>query len=265
MQRRLLVLLFLFGSGLLFLSTGIPLAQTPGPRDLTSFLDKAAQKIKSYPEKSNWTATAVSKITKMNRKWAPESVVLVTKTVKLTEGAREETILRAEETKKGKTKDITEDYAEEARETREKERKRQAEEGDGGGRNSRRGGNISLDSFLPFSDQKRSQFDFRLMDNADVDGRPAVLLEVKAKVKDEKNWEGQFYFDAATDDLLRIEVRPSENPSMVKELEFKMTFEILDGRYLAVKKSWIKINGGFFLKHIRQIIEEEYSGFEVIK
>lgn len=263
--RRFSILPAFIFAILFVMFSGTAGTQTAGPRDLATFLDHAAQKIKSYPEKSNWTANAVSTITKMDRKWTPESVLVVAKKVTFTDGARDETILKAEETKKGKTKDITEEYAAEAKEARDKERKRRAEERAGGGRAGRRGQSMSLDELLPFSEQKRNQFDFRLTENAAVDGRPAVLLEVKAKVKDEKNWEGLFYFDAATDDLLRIEARPSENPSMVKELEFRMTFEILDGRYLAVKNSWIKINGGFFLKHIRQVIEEEYSGFEVLK
>lgn len=252
-------------AGLMIFALGAAGAQTPGAQDLASFLDKAAQKIKSYPENASWTANVVSTITKMDRKWAPESVIVVTKTVKLSGGDREEVILKAEETKKGKTKDITKKYAEEAKEARDKERKRRAEARDGKGGDGRRGGSMALDSLLPFSEQKRGQFDFQLTAGAELDGRPAVLLEVTAKVKDEKNWEGRFYFDPMTNDLLRIEVRPSENPSMVKELEFRMTFEILEGRTLAVKSSWIKINGGFFLKHIRQVVEEEYTGFEVIK
>jgi hypothetical protein len=253
-----------FCAGLMSLALSAAGAQTPGAQDLASFLDKAAQKIKSYSENASWTANVVSTITKMDRKWTPESVTVVTKSVKLSGGDREEVILKAEETKKGKTKDITKQYAEDAKETRDKEKKRRAKEGDGGG-NSRRGGSMSLDSLLPFSEQKRGQFDFQLTENTALDGRPAVLLEVTAKVKDEKNWEGRFYFDLMTIDLLRIEVRPSENPSMVKELEFRMTFEVLEGRTLAVKSSWIKINGGFFLKHVRQVIEEEYTGFEVLK
>ncbi len=130
-------------AGLMIFALSAAGAQTPASQDLASFLDKAAQKIKSYPQKASWTASAVSKITKMDRKWTPESVTVVTKTVKLLDGERDEVILKAEETKKGKTKDITKKYAEDAKETRDKERKRRAEEGDGGG-NSRRGGSMSL-------------------------------------------------------------------------------------------------------------------------
>ena len=239
--------------------------QTAGTLDLGSFLDKAAQKIKSYPDNVDWTANVIAKTTKMDRNWTPESMIVVSKAVKVLGGEREEVILKAEETKKGKTKDLTQKYAEDAQEARDKAKKRHAEERGGRGGAGRGGASISLDSVLPFSSEKRGQFDFLLTENALVDGRPAFLLEVKAKVKDEKNWEGRFYFDPATIDLLGIEVKPSENPSMVKDLEFRMTFEILDGRYLAVKSTWIKVNGGFFLKHVRQIVEETYSGFEVLK
>jgi len=238
--------------------------QTSEASDLASFLDKAALKIKSYPDKASWTSNTVTTITKMDRHWTPESVTVVTKIVRVSDGEREETILKAEETKKGKTRDITRKYAEDAREAREKEKKRRADanEGDRGGRRSM---SLSLDEFLPFAEPKRGQFDFLLTEKAAVDGRPALMLEVTARVKSEKNWEGRFYFDPKTTDILGLEVRPSENPSLVKELEFRATFEVLDGRVLVVKSTRAKVNGGFFLKHIRQVIEETSSGFELTK
>jgi len=252
--------------GLAILGIGMSVAggQTSGASDLASFLDKAALKIRSYPEKASWTANTVTTITKMDRNWIPESVTVVAKTVRVTDGEREESILKAEETKKGKTRDITRKYAEDAREARERERKRRSEANEGN-RSGRRSASFSIDEFLPFAEPKRGQFYFLLTEKAAVDGRPAVMLEVTARVKSEKNWEGKFYFDPETTDLLGLEVRPSENPSLVKELEFRATFEVLDGRVLVVKSTRAKVNGGFFLKHIRQVIEETSSGFELTK
>jgi len=229
---------------------GLIFAQNPGAQDIHPFLDKVAEKIKAYPEYKSWKASAVLTITKMDKNWRPEFVTVVTRNVKVTNGKREEEILKAVETKKGKTKDVTQKYAEE-----ENEKNKDDES---------RGGSLSLDSLLPFSEKKRDQFDFRLSEGAALNGKPAVVLDFVAKVKDEKNWEGQFYFDPATHDLLQLEVKPSANPRMVKELEVGMTFDILQGRYLVLKSSRVKINGGIFIKHIRQVVEEEYSGFEVL-
>lgn len=246
-------------------SRGLIFAQIPGAQDIHPFLDKVAEKIKSYPEYKNWKASAALTITKMDKNWRPESVTVVTKNVKVTNGKREEEILKAVETKKGKTKDVTLKYAEEAGENREKEKNRRAEEENEKNKDDEsRGGSLSLDSLLPFSEKKRDQFDFRLSEGAALNGKPAVVLDFVAKVKDEKNWEGRFYFDPATYDLLQLEVKPSANPRMVKELEVGMTFDILQGRYLVLKSSHVKINGGIFIKHIRQVVEEEYSGFEVL-
>jgi len=246
-------------------SLGLVLAQTPRAEDIRPFLDKVAEKIKAYPEYKNWKASTVLTITKMDRNWKPESVTVVTKNVKVTNGEREEEILKAVETKKGTSKDITQKYAEEARENREKEKNRRAEEkNDKTKDDESRGGSLSLGSLLPFSQKRRDQFDFRLNEGAALNGKPAVVFDVTAKIKDEKNWEGRFYFDPATYDLLQLEVKPSANPRMVKELEVGMTFDVLQGRYLVLKSSHIKINGGIFIKHIRQVVEEEYSGFEVL-
>jgi len=254
-----------FFAVLFMVSSGSIFAQTSGG-DIGRFLDRAAQKIAFYSDLKNWKASAVTTITKMDKTWKPESVTVVTKNVKVTNGEREEEILKAEETKKGKTTDVTLKYAQEAREEREKEKKRRAEEKDQNKRGEGRGQSMTmtLDEMLPFSEKKRAEFDFRLMENGVLDGRPVAVLDAAAKVKDEKNWEGRFLFDPATHDLYQVEIKPSKNPKMVKELEMRLTFEILDGRYLAVKSSRFKINGGIFIKHIRQLIEEEYSGYEVL-
>jgi len=246
-------------------SLGLVLAQPPQAEDIRPFLDKVGEKIKAYPEYKNWKASVVLTITKMDRNGRPESVTVVTKNIKVKDGEREEEILKAVETKKGTSKDITQKYAEEARKNREKEKNRRAEKkNDKTLDDESRGASLSLGTLLPFSEKRRDQFDFRLNEGAVLNGKPAVALEVTAKIKDEKNWEGRFYFDPATSDLLQLEVKPSVNPRMVKELEVRMTFDILQGRYLVLKSSHIKINGGIFIKHIRQVSDEEYSEFEIL-
>jgi hypothetical protein len=232
--------------------------------DIYPYLDRVAEKIKSYAEYKNWKASGLATITTMDKNWTAEAVLVVAKNVHVVNGERDEEILSAQETKKGKPRDITQKYAKEAKENREKARKRRAREQQERGDNERVGGRIGLEDILPFSEKKRSDFSFQLVENVEVNGRPAKALEVAAKVKDEKNWEGRFFFDPLTDDLIQVEVKPAANPKMVKEFEMKMTFEVIDGRYLALKSSRVKINGGIFLKHIRQVIEEEYSGFEIL-
>ena len=241
---------------------------------LDAFLDKAAAKIKAYTEYENWKASVVSSTTVMDKNWTPESVQVVTKTVKVVNGLYEQEILSALETKKGKTKDITEKVAEEVRQDLERTKKRTAEgekakkrppEGAQKPRkDGRRQGRLELDEFLLFSAEKRVDYDFRLEEAGFLNGKPALILGMASKIKDEDHFEGRFWFEPATTDLLQIEVKPAHMPKMVKELEMRMAFDILQGRFLTLKSFYVKINGGIFIKHIRQVIEEEYKDFEIL-
>jgi len=89
-------------------------------------------------------------------------------------------------------------------------------------------------------------------------------LKSKAKTKDEKLWEGKYYIDQESFDVLKLEIKPSKNPKHVKELEFEMKFQVLPGGYFVVKKVRARINGGIFIKRIRMISEDEYSDYEII-
>ena len=231
-----------------------------------SLLDKLSQKIKDSFDYKNWRASIVSTTTKTDKSWTPEEVTVVTKNVRsANDGEPQEEILKALETKKGRTTDITQKYAEDRRKEREKARKRRAGEQDQTGTDDEHGGgSMSLDEFLPFSEKKRGDFEFRLKDDTALEGKSVSALDVRAKVKNPRNWEGTFYFDPATYDLLRIELRPSKNPKLVKELEMEIDFEVLNNRYLVLKRTRFKINGGIFIKHIRQIVEDVYSHFEVL-
>jgi hypothetical protein len=239
--------------------------QAPQP-DMGSLLDKLSQKIKDSFDYKNWRASIVSTTTKTDKSWTPEEVTVVTKNVRsANEGEPQEEILKALETKKGRTTDITQKYAEDRRKEREKARKRRAGEQDQTGTDDEHGGgSMSLAEFLPFSEKKRGDFEFRLRDEAMVDGHPLSVLDVRAKVKDPRSWDGMFYFNPETYDLLKVDLRPSKNPKLVKELEMQIDFEVLNNRYLVLKRTRFKINAGIFIKHVRQIVEDVYSNFEVL-
>jgi hypothetical protein len=79
-----------------------------------------------------------------------------------------------------------------------------------------------------------------------------------------RNWEGTFSFDPETHDLVSLDLRPSQNPKMVKELNMRIEFEVLEDRYLVLKRLQFKVNGGIFIKHVRQIVEDVYSDFEIL-
>ena len=75
--------------------------------DLESLLDKLSQRTKLSLDYKSWRASVVSTITKMDKSWNPEEVLLVSKNIGSSdEGEPREEILKAQQTKKGKTTDV---------------------------------------------------------------------------------------------------------------------------------------------------------------
>jgi hypothetical protein len=236
-------------------------AALSGPA-LEAFLDKAAERFKSMAEPRNWSALLVSTQTEMDRKWAPETVTVVRKNVTFTDGERDESILEAVETRDGQTRDITAKYAEAARKNMEKERKRRAEELAKSGQERSRANRMALDEILPFSAKKRSEYVFRAVEGAALNGAPAVALDVEARIKDDKHWQGRFWFDPATADLRRAEIKPADMPAFVKEIDIAITFDTHPAGPIILRSFRMRINAGMFLKHVRQVVVEEYTDYK---
>ena len=238
------------------------------PPDLGAFLDGVAARLAATAAYKNWTAAAVQTITETDRNGRPEKVTVVTKTVQVTDGRRREEVLKALETEDGKTKDITSQYTAQARDRREQEGRRRSEEERRpreGRPEGRRGGRMDIDDLLPFSPERRPNFRFDIRETADPTGRRLVLLDVKAKTRDQRNWEGTYTIDPAAFDILRAEIRPSKMPRMVKELSVEADVEVLDGKYFVLKRTRFKVNGGFlFIKRVRMTVEEVYSDVRIL-
>jgi hypothetical protein len=233
-----------------------------GP-SLEAFLDKATERFKSLADPRDWTATVVSIQTEMDRKWIPEAVTTVRKNVIFKDGDRNEEILEAVEVRGGQTRDVTAKYAETARKNLDRERKRRAEELAKAGTEKRRADRMSLDEILPFSAKKRPEHIFRPVEGAGLDGAPAVVLDVEAKIKDDKHWQGRLWFDPESGDLRRAEIRPADNPPFVKEIDIAVSFDTHPSGPIVLRSFRVKINAGFFLKHVRQVVVEEYSDYRM--
>jgi hypothetical protein len=237
-------------------------AALSGPA-LEAFLDRAAERFKTLADLKDWSARVVSTRTEMDRNWTPETVTVIKKDVMIAGGEREEKILEAHETKDGRTRDITIEYAAEAQKNRERERERRAEESARSRDASRSSRQTALEDILPFSAKKRPEYIFRIADDETAAGSPALIVHVQAKVKDAEHWEGRLWFDAVSADLLQADIRPAKMPTFVKEIEMRVSFQTLPSGSLALRSLRIKINAGFFLKRVRQVVEEEYSDYVV--
>jgi hypothetical protein len=225
---------------------------------LVSLMDKISQRINSYPENNNYKAKVLTKVIEMNKQWEPKKTTIIKAITKSRHGDEESEILEATETENGKTSDVTEKVAEQAE--KQKEKARHDAEKKQGGKETRN----PLDDFFPFDETKRSGFDFRKLDNAVVDGRDVYVIESDAKTKDENRFEGKYYIDQRTLDILKIDVKPSENPLFVKEIRMEIDFEILPEGNFVMKKMTVKAVAKLVFKTIRQVTETEYYDYEIL-
>lgn len=234
--------------------------QAPG---LEAVLNGVEARLKTGFSYKGWASDSTTVITELDKAGRAEKVTRVEKAVRVADGVRTEEIRSAAETKKGRTTDITRRYAEEQRARDAKERQRREEAArKGGPKGGRRSGSFDLDEIMPFASARRSAFDFVLRPAAD--GQPLIILEAKAKVPADRSWNGVYAIDPATFDIRRAEVRPSKNPRFVKELWAEADIETLPGGWLFIKRTRFKVDGGIFIKHVRMMVEDAYTGVQLL-
>jgi len=206
----------------------------------------------------NWTASSTSTNTEFDRHGAIVKVTVVNKTVRVTDGDRDEDILKAIETADGKTTDVTRETAEKARRQWAKEREKRAA-------GSRRSGVLDLDEILPFAAKQRPLYNFKLRPADGKGGRKLAVLEASAKEKDSKLWNGTYTIDPVSFDVIRAEVRPSDNPTFVRELRAEADIALLDGKNLFIVHTKMKVDGGFlFIKNVRMLVEDVYTDVKIL-
>lgn len=230
--------------------------------ELMLLVDRVSIQLETHPKYDSWRVSVISTTTKMDKNWQPQKVVTVKKIVKVFNKDRTEEILQALETEKGRTKDITEKYikgAKKQREKKEQERKLKGEK-----EKNRKSLELTWEEIFPFNEEKRINYDFLKLEDSYIDERPVYVLESRAKIKDEKLYEGKYYICKDSYDVLKVNLKPSKDPKFVKEFEIEMSFTVLPQGYFVLKKSKVQINGGILIKRIRMTIEEEYSDYEIM-
>jgi len=233
--------------------------------ELMLLVERVSKQLDSHPEYDSWKASVTSITTKMDKNWKPQKVTTVKKIIKVFNKERTEEIIQALETEKGKIKDITEKYIKEAKKQKEKEKKKERERKIKGEKEkNRRSLELTWEEIFPFNEEKRINYDFLKLEDSYIDERPVYVLESRAKIKDEKLYEGKYYICKNRFDVLKIILKPSKNPKYIKEFEIEMSFEVLPQGYFVLSKSKARINGGIFIKRIRMTTEEEYSNYEIM-
>lgn len=244
-------------AALLVLSAGPLFSQTLP--DLNVLLVNVEARLTSGFAYKNWTASSTSTKTEFDRHGAVDKITVVDKIVRVTNGDRDEDILKALETADGKTTDVTRETAEKTRQQWAKEREKRAA-------GSRRSGIIDLDEVLPFAAKQRPLFSFKLRMIEGEGGRKLAILEAAAKEKDSKLWNGTYTIDPATYDIIKAEVRPSDNPTFVRELWAEADITLLEGKHLFIVHTKMKVDGGFlFIKNVRMLVEDTYTDVKILK
>jgi hypothetical protein len=231
---------------------------------LSLVLDKIIGQMNSHVKNENWIVSVSSVFARMDKNWNPQKVTAVERKAIVTNGETASEIIRAMETEKGMTKDVTEKYRKETNE-RYARYKKEREERRLKGKTDERGGRDELrlteEDFLPFSGKNRPKYDFSLLPDEILGGQAVHVVAAKPKTKQEIDFEGNFYVSQDTYEILRAEITPSKKPRFVKEFKIVVDFMLLPGGYFVLKKSWVRVYGGFFLKHVRLIVEELYSDY----
>lgn len=253
-MKRYFAILVLVGC---FFTSGLAPASAQ-EEDLVPLLDKTAKRRSSYPENDNWKARIVTKNAEMDKQWRTEKTTITTMIVKSVDNVISAEILEAVEIEDGITKDITQEIAEQTKEQMERRNEQRAEQ------KSQEETEGSSNTLLPFDENKRDKFAFHRLDDAFINERPVFLIEAVAKEKEEDLFEGKFYIDQETYDVLKVQVKPSKNPMFVKELDIDIDFEVLPEGNRFERKTWTRVDGGPFFKRVRMIIEVEYFDIEIL-
>ncbi len=229
---------------------------------LQKILENISRRLEAYPDFEKWKALVTSTYVNADKNWQPEKIRRVKKLLTVNGEIREEEILEAVEIEKGRTRDITEEYRKQRLE-RLRRQKEEAEKAQPAGEKPSARNQLTKDDLVPFTPRNRPNYVFKLVGEGQLNGLPVFIIEARARQKKEYLFEGLYYISQQTYDPLRLVLKPSRNPNFVREFELEIELEPWQDQ-LVLKKSRIKVYGGFLFKSVRMVIEEDYTDFKLI-
>jgi len=256
--HRIWIALFVFA---LILVSSV-FSQKDEAEDLVS---KIAERMAEFPEAENYEAEVSAMLISVDKNWKAKKTTLVEKIVRMRDGVREEEILSALETDKGKKKDVTQKMRDETRKQQEKAKKKRAKQERKGKAGSKRGGGrqeLTLDEMFPFNEKKREKYIFQQGENVVFEGKTALVLESKAKLRSDKYYEGTYFIDPDSFEILRALIKPAKNPGPIKKLEMEFFFQVLPEGFFVPKETRVRVHVGLVIKSIRMEIQEVYKSFK---
>jgi hypothetical protein len=230
--------------------------------NVEKIVEEAAVRLANYPQLKDWQVSVLSTAYRMDKNWEPEKKTIVRKTVTVRDKDRTEDIISAIEIEKEKTKDVTEKFRQDAlKEKRKREERRNKGQFDnGGGRRE-----LSMDDMFPFGVEERKNYIFRRLKDTELEGISVFILETKAKMRTDKYYDGKYYISKNDYQVIKAELHPAKNPSVLKLFEMEAYFQVIPGGYFVLQKTKVKIHVGLVIKNIRMDAEEEYSDYVVLE
>jgi len=228
-------------------------------------VSKIAERMAEFPEAENYEAEVSAMLISVDKNWKAKKTTLVEKIVRMRDGVREEEILSAVETEKGRKKDVTQKLRNETRKQQEKAKKKRAKQERKGEKSSKRGGGrqeLTLDEMFPFNEKKREKYIFQQGENVVFEGKTALVLESKAKLRSDKYYEGTYFIDPDSFEILRALIKPAKNPGPIKKLEMEFFFQVLPEGFFVPKETRVRVHVGLVIKSIRMEIQEVYKSFK---
>lgn len=242
-----------------------PAATAQEKPGLEALLDQISQRMSAAPALTDWSARVHSDSRRMDKKWRPQKITIIEKTITVRDGVMGENIHLATEEKKGKVKDITKKMVAEAAIARAKARRKAEEKGsEEEGRDHSRRFTLSLDEAIPFGPEKRDLYAFELGPDTDLDGRSVWSVEVRADSPSDRRMEGTFWIDPDTFDIVGADLRPSKKRSVLKRFEMTLRFGRLDSGHLVLRETRIRLHVGLVIKNIRVDAHEVYSDYRIL-
>lgn len=250
--QRCLVFLVLFGC---FFINGFA-ATSVQAEDLTPLLNKISKRMNAYPENNNIQYKMVKKYTEMDKKWRPKKTRVTKEIRKVVDGIPSGEVLEAVEIEDGKTKDIKQEIIERNKRLGEREIKFRAE------RKEKK--ENEFDKLIPFNEKRRTGFEFKRLDDETLNERPVFIIETVAKEKDIDTFEGKYYIDQKTYDVLKARIKPSKKLKFVKEANMEIDFQVLPEGHFMIKRLKARVDAGLLFVRLRAIEEEEYSDVKIL-
>ena len=226
--------------------------------DLALLLNKISKRINSYPENNNLQYKIVKKSTEMDKQWRPKKTTVTKIFEKVVDGMLSSEVLETVEIEDGIAKNIKEEAIKQNRIRMGRKNKRSTEQKD------QKSTENEFEGFIPFNEKRRAKFEFKRLNDDTINEGPVFIIETVAKEKDEDLFEGKYYIDQKTYDVLKARLKASKKPKFVKEADMDIDFQVLPEGNFMIRRFKARLDVGLLFIRIRAIIEEEYFDVKIL-